>query len=355
MSDIYLSKTRNLGNTVLAVIILLLVLLLGGTIGYVLIEGWPWRTALFMTVITISTVGYGEEIPLSTRGEYFTMALIVLGVGSAAYTFTTFTDYIIAGELRGAWRRQRMKREIEKLTDHYIICGFGPVGQQVVDGLRDSGFDVVVIDSDPVVADALETGEIDFLLGSAADDEILIEAGITRARGLASCLPHDANNVFVVLSARALNADLTIIARSNLVESAAKLRIAGADQIINPYLITGRRMAAQLVHPTLVEFLDVVMQRGELELRIEDMIIAAGSPMDGKTLAECHVRSETGANVLAVREASGTIHTNIGPDYLLRAGDTLVSLGTPEQLALLAERTVDRSSLSQLVPNFNRR
>ena len=355
MSDIYLSKTRNLGNTVLAVIILLLVLLLGGTIGYVLIEGWPWRTALFMTVITISTVGYGEEIPLSTRGEYFTMALIVLGVGSAAYTFTTFTDYIIAGELRGAWRRQRMKREIEKLTDHYIICGFGRVGQQVVDGLRDSGFDVVVIDSDPVVADALETGEIDFLLGSAADDEILIEAGITRARGLASCLPHDANNVFVVLSARALNPDLTIIARSNLVESAAKLRIAGADQIINPYLITGRRMAAQLVHPTLVEFLDVVMQRGELELRIEDMIIAAGSPMDGKTLAECHVRSETGANVLAVREASGTIHTNIGPDYLLRAGDTLVSLGTPEQLALLAERTVDRSSLSQLVPNFNRR
>ena len=355
MSDIYLSKTRNLGNTVLAVIILLLVLLLGGTIGYVLIEGWPWRTALFMTVITISTVGYGEEIPLSTRGEYFTMALIVLGVGSAAYTFTTFTDYIIAGELRGAWRRQRMKREIEKLTDHYIICGFGRVGQQVVDGLRDSGFDVVVIDSDPVVADALETGEIDFLLGSATDDEILIEAGITRARGLASCLPHDANNVFVVLSARALNPDLTIIARSNLVESAAKLRIAGADQIINPYLITGRRMAAQLVHPTLVEFLDVVMQRGELELRIEDMIIAAGSPMDGKTLAECHVRSETGANVLAVREASGTIHTNIGPDYLLRAGDTLVSLGTPEQLALLAERTVDRSSLSQLVPNFNRR
>ncbi|MCB0130324.1 MAG: NAD-binding protein [Caldilineaceae bacterium] len=355
MSDIYLSKTRNLGNTVLAVIILLLVLLLGGTIGYVLIEGWPWRTALFMTVITISTVGYGEEIPLSTRGEYFTMALIVLGVGSAAYTFTTFTDYIIAGELRGAWRRQRMKREIEKLTDHYIICGFGRVGQQVVDGLRDSGFDVVVIDSDPVVADALETGEIDFLLGSAADDEILIEAGITRARGLASCLPHDANNVFVVLSARALNPDLTIIARSNLVESAAKLRIAGADQIINPYLITGRRMAAQLVHPTLVEFLDVVMQRGELELRIEDMIIAAGSPMDGKTLAECHVRSETGANVLAVREVSGTIHTNIGPDYLLRAGDTLVSLGTPEQLALLAERTVDRSSLSQLVPNFNRR
>ena len=163
------------------------------------------------------------------------------------------------------------------------------------------------------------------------------------------------NVLHVRRAARALNPDLTIIARSNLVESAAKLRIAGADQIINPYLITGRRMAAQLVHPTLVEFLDVVMQRGELELRIEDMIIAAGSPMDGKTLAECHVRSETGANVLAVREVSGTIHTNIGPDYLLRAGDTLVSLGTPEQLALLAERTVDRSSLSQLVPNFNRR
>jgi voltage-gated potassium channel len=320
---------------------MLTALLLLGTIGYMVIEGWPWRTALFMTVITISTVGYGEEYPLSTRGEAFTMVLIVMGVGAAAYTFTTFTDYIVAGELRGVLRRQRMKREISKLTNHFVICGYGRVGRQLTESLRESGYGVVVIDSDPTVAEELDEADIYLIQGSAAEDELLQEAGITRARGLASCLPQDADNVFVVLSARALNPDLVIIARSNQVESTTKLRIAGADQIINPYLITGRRMAAQLVHPNVVEFLDVVMQRGELELHIEEVTIGPGSSLDGKTLAEAHVRSETGVNVLAVRKQDRTIHTDIGPTFPLRAGDTLICLGTPQQLAQLAERVHD--------------
>lgn len=337
----------------LGVLILLTSLLVVGTLGYMFIEGWPWRTALFMTVITISTVGYGEEIPLSVRGEYFTMALIVMGVGAAAYTFTTFTDYIVAGELRGALRRQRMKREISKLTDHFVICGYGRVGRQVGESLRESGYAVVVLDSDPKVAEELEERTIPHILGSAAEDELLQEAGIGRARGLASCLPQDADNVFVVLSARALNPDLVIIARSNQVESTTKLRIAGADQIINPYLITGRRMAAQLVHPNVVEFLDVVMQRGELELRIEELTIAAGSSLDGRTLAEAHVRSETGVNVLAVRRRDGSIHTSVGPDFPISAGDTLICLGTAEQLHTLAERAEDALRISSLVRRLN--
>ncbi|MEZ4715483.1 MAG: NAD-binding protein [Caldilineaceae bacterium] len=338
---IYLRQARNLNRTVLAVLIMLGGLLFLGTAGYMVIEGWPWRTALFMTVITISTVGYGEEYPLSMRGEAFTMVLIVLGVGAAAYTFTTFTDYIVAGELRGVLRRQRMKREISKLTDHFVICGYGRVGRQLAESLRESGYVVVVVDADPAVAAELEDAETYFIPGSATEDEQLLEAGITRARGLASCLPQDADNVFVVLSARALNAQLVIIARSNQVESTTKLRIAGADQIINPYLITGRRMAAQLVHPNVVEFLDVVMQRGELELRIEELIIGAGSGVDGKTLAQAHVRSETGVNVLAVRRRDRTIHTDLGPAFPLSAGDTLICLGTPQQLAQLATRVDD--------------
>ena len=343
---IYLRQARNLNRTVLGVLIMLGGLLLLGTVGYMVIEGWPWRTALFMTVITISTVGYGEEYPLSMRGEAFTMVLIVLGVGAAAYTFTTFTDYIVAGELRGVLRRQRMKREISKLTDHFVICGYGRVGRQLAESLRESGYAVVVVDADPAVAAELEDAEIYFIPGSATEDEQLLEAGITRARGLASCLPQDADNVFVVLSARALNAQLVIIARSNQVESTTKLRIAGADQIINPYLITGRRMAAQLVHPNVVEFLDVVMQRGELELRIEELIIGAGSGVDGKTLAQAHVRSETGVNVLAVRRRDRTIHTDLGPAFPLGAGDTLICLGTPQQLAQLAARVDDVGTIN---------
>ena len=288
-------------------------LILFGTLGYILIERWTWRDALFMTIITISTVGYGEEVPLSDRGELFTMILIFLGVGSAAYTFTNITNYIIAGELRGVLRRQRMMRNIERMENHFIVCGYGRVGRQVVEELRESGVEVVVIDSDAELSKELEELAVYFVIGSATEDETLERAGIRKARGLSSCLPQDANNVFVVLSARSFNPDLTIIARSNLIESAPKLLIAGANQIINPYLITGRRMASELIHPTVVEFLDVVMRRGQLELRIEELTIGEGSTMDGRTLADCDVRGQTGVNVLAVQPAGGRIHTEIGP------------------------------------------
>jgi len=321
---------------------LLFVLIAAGTAGYTLLEGWPWRDSLFMTVITLSTVGYNEVSPLSDSGQIFSMMLILLGVGSAAYTFSTFADYIVAGELRGDLRRQRMRREIERMKDHFIVCGFGRVGRQVVESLHVDGFDVVVVENDPLVIEELANQDIKVIFGSATEDDSLVEAGIERASGLCSCLPTDSNNVFVVLSARTLNPDLTIIARSNLAESTRKLRIAGADQIINPYLIAGRRMAAQLVHPTLVEFLDVVMQRGDLELRIEEITIGDGSDLDGKTLAECNVRGETGVNVLAVRRAKGKLHTNFGEDFFLSADDALICLGTPEQLAQLAERAADQ-------------
>ncbi|MEZ4610976.1 MAG: NAD-binding protein [Caldilineaceae bacterium] len=278
----------------LAVLIMLGGLLFLGTAGYMVIEGWPWRTALFMTVITISTVGYGEEYPLSMRGEAFTMVLIVLGVGAAAYTFTTFTDYIVAGELRGVLRRQRMKREISKLTDHFVICGYGRVGRQLAESLRESGYVVVVVDADPAVAAELEDAETYFIPGNARPRTSSCWRPASPRRGLASCLPQDADNVFVVLSARALNATGDYCAQQPGGEhdQAAHRR---ADQIINPYLITGRRMAAQLVHPNVVEFLDVVMQRGELELRMVKIaprgvaIISVYRPKTGLTAASSAV------------------------------------------------------------------
>lgn len=329
-------------HRIVAVAVLLSALLVFGTAGYMVVEGWTLNDAFYMTVITISTVGYGEERPLTARGEIFTILLILVGVSSAAFTFATFTDYIVAGELRGAWRRRRMDSVINKLENHFIVCGYGRVGNQVVDGLRESHVDVVVIDRDPDLGEELDEIGIPYIIANSTEDEALVEAGIGSARGLCACLPHDAENVFVVLSARALNPQLTIIARTNLTESASKLKTAGADQIINPYLITGRRMAAQLLNPTTVELLDVVMQRGELQLRIEEITIGDGSIMDDKTLAECNVRIETGANVLAVRQQDGKIQTDLGSELRLKAGDMLVALGTPEQLAALAENAADR-------------
>ncbi len=272
-----------------------------GTAGYVILEDWDWSDAFYMTVITISTVGFGEELPLSTRWRVLHNRADFPWCRFGRVHFTTLADYIVAGELGGALRRERMNRDIGRFRDHFIVCGFGRVGKQVLEGLLHDNVDVVIIDSNPDMAAYFEEAGIAYLIGSAADDELLKQAGIDRARGLSSCLPKDADNVFVVLSARALNPDLVIISRSNMMESGPKLRTAGADQIINPYLITGLRMAAQLIHPTVVEILDVVMQRGDLQLRIEEITIGERSVMAGKTLGENNVRGETGVNILALR------------------------------------------------------
>ncbi len=332
------SLTRRLVG-VLAAFVVLIVL---GTGGYMILEGWQWREALFMTVITLSTVGYGEVKPLGPNGEVFSMVLILLGVGGAAYTFSAVTDYIIAGELRGALRRQRMLKAISRLEGHYIICGYGRVGQQVVEGLLANRFDVVVIDAEDSYVDDLEHKGVNYIVGDASDDAILSQAGIERAAGLCMCLPNDATNVFTILSARTLNPNLYIVSRSNQQESERKLRIAGANQVINPYLITGHRMAAQLLHPGVVEFLDVVMRQGELELRIEEIVIGSDSNMHGRTMADCNVRGDTGVNVLAVRRAEGRLFTNLDAKFVLRAGDALIALGTVPQLAALAKRAGDQ-------------
>lgn len=339
---ILLQNAGAIDRRLLRVLLVLVLLLTCGTLGYVMLEGWRWNDALYMTVITLSTVGYGEVVPLSPAGRTFSMLLILLGVGGVAYSFSMITDYIVAGELRGALRRKRMERDIYRMHEHYVICGFGRVGRQVLEGLRANHFDVVVIDADPSIVLEMEERGVGYIVGDASEDEMLIQAGIERASGLCTCLPSDAANVYTILSARTLNPNLYIISRSNLPESERKLRMAGANQVINPYLITGHRMAAQMLHPGVVEFLDVIMRQGELELRIEEIEVTPSSSMNGRTLGECHVRHETGVNVLAVRRATGQLYTMLDADFQLNAGDTLISLGTSDQLTALANKAGDR-------------
>jgi voltage-gated potassium channel len=324
-------------------------LMLGGTIGYMIIEGWSLSEALFMTVITLSTVGYGEVRPLTNIGMVFSIILIFFGVGTVAYTFSTVADYIVAGELRGVLRRQRMIREIGKLRNHYIICGYGRVGKQVADGLQSDGYDIVVVEADPEQARPLEEDLVNHILGDAAEDRVLLEAGIEHARGLFTCLRDDADNVLVTLTARTLNPALFIIARSNATSTEQKLHIAGANQVINPYLIAGHRMATQMIHPGVMEFLDVVMRRKDLELHIEEIIVGEGSTLEGRALSESRVRSETGVNVLAIRRADDRLFTDVGPEFLLRRGDALICLGTPQQLASLADLAEDQGKWSHFV------
>ena len=317
-------------------------LLFVGTIGYVFLEGWPVLDAFYMTVITISTVGFGEIRAISDTGRLFTALLIVSGVGAAAYTFSSVADYIVAGELRGVLRRQRMESRIRKLENHYIVCGYGRVGTQVAQELSASHVEIVLIDKAIERFEELEAAGILTIVGDAAEDAVLLQAGIERAAGLCACLPEDADNVFVALTARTLNPKLTIISRANTQENERKLRIAGADHVINPYSISGHRMARQLMHPNVVEFMDVVMRRGQVELLIEEIRVNDASAVTNRTIAECDIRQRTGANILAVRRPGGKTFTSLGGDFVLTAGDVMITLGMPEQLDALAALADDR-------------
>ena len=323
------------GNRI-AIVLLLIATTVGiGTAGYMLLEGWHVHDALFMTITTMSTVGYGEVHPLSRAGERFTVVLIFAGVGLLAYAFSTIADFIVAGELRGFVRRRRLQGAIDRMQAHYIICGFGRVGREVAATLRDSNVEAVVIEQDQGLVQYLEETGYNYIQGDATLDATLQQAGIDRARGLCTCLPSDADNLFAVLTARMLNPSLYIIARANLDENEEKFKVAGANQTINPYTIAGARMASQLLQPTVAEFLDAAMHRNVPDLNILEFAISRNSPLDGRTFVESHIRKQTGANVLAVRRTDGTVVTDMADDLRFKGGDRLIGLGTRPQLQAL--------------------
>ncbi len=315
--------------------LVLLLMAVAGSIGFVLIEGWTFAESLYMTVLTLSTVGFAEVHPLSTGGRAFTTALIVAGIATVAYLFSAVSQYVVSGELRGTIRSRRMRQRIEALTGHYVVCGFGRVGREVVADLREKGHECVVVEMHSADHDH-EKEDILWVNGDAADDESLRSAGIERARGLVVATGDDPTNLFVTVSAHALNPDLCIVARMNDESSGPKLLRAGATHVISPYTISGRRIAAQLVSPALTDFLDVVMHSGDLELWLEECRVSNDSEIQGKTVGEANVRQATGANVLAVRRGKdGTILTNPALDMRFESGDVLIALGTRDQLSEL--------------------
>lgn len=307
-----------------------------GTTGYVLLEGWSPLEAMYMTVITLSTVGFAEVAPLSGPGKLFTTGLIVAGVGWVAYLFASIGRQIVSGELTGTLRRARMQERIENLTGHYIVCGFGRVGQQVVQDLHAANEICVVVEERRDALDSAPAGLLT-LEGDASDDDALELVGVSRAAGLVATTGDDAVNLMMTLTARTMNPELVIVARCNNPASEPKLRRAGASQVISPYIISGRRIARTLLRPTIIDFLDVVMHDGQLELLLEECHVTEGSDLHGKTVAEAGVRQRTGANVLAVRRhAQGAIVTNPPSDLRFAPQDILIALGTPEQHSALA-------------------
>ncbi len=299
-----------------------------------LIEGWPVLDALYMTVTTLATVGYGEIHPLSTAGRIFTIALIVLGVGGVLYTLTAIMQYLVEGHFGQTWERRRMRQRIERRRDHFILCGFGRVGRQVASDFRRSEVAFLIVDANQASLDqAAEEGYLT-LRGDATSDETLRTAGIDRARGLITCVDSDADNIFVTLSARALRADLLIVARGNNEDAAPKLERAGANRVVSPYSIGGRQMAMLAVRPAAVEFVETVLHGAEMELLLEDVAVADRSSLVGRTLEDLQRELAPGVVVLAIRREQRLL-VQPPPETSIRPGDELVAFGTPEQLRAL--------------------
>lgn len=316
-------------------LIALVAVLIIGTVGFVALEGMDWLNALYMTVITISTVGFGEVKTLSPEGRLFTIALIISAALITFYAASVITNWVASGEWRAELQRERERRMLEQLTDHTIVCGYGRVGRHVVHTLLAEKMPFVVIDpSAEATLHLRELGHI-ALQGNAADEHILKQAGIERARAIVVAVNSDAENVFIVLTARGIRSDLQIIARANYETSESKLVRAGADHVISPYRIAGRRMVTTLIRPAVADFLDEVAHVGNEELLIEQVLVAPNSVLVGKTLAQAQLTERIGVTLLACKMPNAKTRSTPNADLILQANMQILALGSPEQLQTL--------------------
>jgi voltage-gated potassium channel len=327
-------------KSILKVLMAIAVTVALGTAGYMMLEGWGFLDALYMTVITLTTVGYREVHDLSDRGVIFTIILLVGGVGVVIFALTKGAQVILDLEYNQIFRRRRVERTIRGLKDHYIICGYGRMGKIIAKELREEGVQFVVIEKRPIQQE--EEGVL-ILKGDATRDETLHEAGIDRASGLISVLPTDAENLFVVLSARGLNPGLLIVARAIEEGSEQKLLRAGATKVVSPYHIGGLRMAHTVLKPTVVDFLEFATKSGNIELQMEEIQIQERSELIGLTLEECGIGRDLGVIIVAIQQPTGDTRFNPTFRSTLKAGDTLIALGEKSKLQRVEEMATGKS------------
>jgi voltage-gated potassium channel len=306
-----------------------------GTIGYIALLGWSVGDGLYMTAITLTTVGYKEVRELDGLGRAWTMLLALSGVGIIFGTVGIVAETLVAEVLSGKREQRRMTEAIARLRNHFILCGFGRVGATVARELEHAGVAVVVIDSLAESADAAASEGHLVIHGDATHDSVLVEAGVAHARGLITTVDSDPQNVYVTLSARSLNPKLFIVARANEEGSEAKLRQAGADRVVSPYTRAGRQIAELATRPRVADFIDYALSHGQLAFSIEEVEVAAGGPLDGRTVANLTGR---GIHAMAiVAHGPGQFDTNPAMDRVLEPGDTLIVSGTAEVLKALRE------------------
>ncbi len=310
----------------------------GGTAGYMIFEGWGFLDAFYMTVLTISTVGYGEVHPLSATGKFLSILIILLGVGSVGFAVGTASRLMLENRIRAVLGRRFMK-SIQKLRNHYIICGFGRMGRIICEELTEKGIPLVVLENDEEVLEEIERLGYAYMKADATSDEELVAAGIERAAGLVSVVTDDAQNVFIVLTARGLNPKLRIVARSAAEESIKKLVRAGANKVISPYFLGGQRIAQAIMRPTVLDFLENIIQNKEMDLVLDEIRITPRSKLVGTTLATSGLRKDYNIIILAIKSVTGSMDFNPPYNTEIKSGDTLVILGRGVDLENLAAVT----------------
>ncbi len=311
----------------------LLIIIIAGTLGYHLIEGWSFLESLYTTVQTISTVGYGDYTPQTGKGKLFTIVLIIFGVGTMLYTVGMLAETMVEGRLRALAGKGKQGKMIEKMKNHYIICGCGRIGQLICRELKADKMDFVVIDSNPEVIQKIEEEGFVYYRGDATQDKSLLGAGIKRAKGIVCVLPTDAENLYVILTAKELNPKIYVLSRSEEEESEHRLLRAGAERVMSPYTLGGMRMAMAILRPAMLDFIEITTRRQSLELRMEEISVCEGSPTIGKSLEESEIRHNFGLIIVAVKKDSGKMIFNPLASYVIEKGDKLIAMGEDENMS----------------------
>jgi voltage-gated potassium channel len=314
---------------------LLVTVIVGGTLGYMVLEGWSAWDAFYMTIITVTTVGYKEVHDLSRTGEFFTVLLLLSGVGAALYTFTLLATVVVEGGLPKRLQRRRHARMLDTIKDHFIICGYGRIGSIVAKQLLRQQVPVVVIERDPErMHAAMEEGAL-AVEADASGEEVLKRVGIARARGLIAVVGTDAENVYAVLSARVLRPDLFIVGRAETDDATIKLKRAGADRVISPYQIGAQQIAQTALRPAVVDFVELATGSNDLDLTMEEIAVAEGSRLDNRTLVDADLRQRFEVIVVGIQRRDRRMEFNPAADSPMRAGDKLVVLGRADSLKQL--------------------
>ena len=316
---------------------LIFLVILSGIVGFRFLYDYTWVDALYMTIITISTVGYGEVQPMGAYGKIFTSVFIVSGLFIFGFGLSTITEHILNKNNIGNLKRNKMKKRIDSFKDHIIVCGYGQNGKQAVQKLLDYRKEFVIIDENEEVLSAIEDDRLNYIVGNATEDEVLISAGVEKASTLICALPRDADNLFIVLSARQLKSDMRIISRATEENSYKKLKLAGADNVIMPDRIGGSHMASLVVVPDLVEFLDNLSVSGEQDSINVEQISFDKICTDGveRTISEIDIRKKTGCSIIGYKSPSGTYVVNPEPSLKLERESKLIMIGRPEQIESL--------------------